>query len=150
MSEKQIDIAIIEREWAKDSKIDITDISLDSSRQLELHQKYHKVLNHVKARLRNIQAEKTRLLNLKYDYYTNALPPQQLSELGWKPNKRLVLKEDIKRVLEADEDIIEINLNIGDMNDMIDFLDSIIKSIYQKPFIVKNIIEDRKFVNGIN
>lgn len=78
------------------------------------------------------------------------MPPQQQKELGWEPVKRVIIKTDIARFIEADQDVINLNLQIGDLVDMVDFLESIIKSIYQKPFIIKNIIENNKFANGIN
>lgn len=140
----------IEKAWAEDSKIDKTDLNTDSSKQLELHSKYHKLLNYIRKHLRLAQAERARLINLKTDYYTNQLPPQQLKELGWAPNPRLIIKADLERFLEADEDIIKINLSIGNLNDMQSFTESIIKAIYQKPFITRNIIENNKFINGIN
>ena len=140
----------IEKQWAEDSKIDKTDLNTDSAGQLELHNKYHKLLNYVRKHLRLTQAERSRLVNLKTDYYTNQLPPQQLKELGWVPNPRLIIKADLERHLEADEDIININLRIGDLNDMVSFAEGIIRAIYQKPFITKNIIENNKFINGIH
>lgn len=146
----QLTIEQIETEWSEDSKIDRTNLNVDSSQQLHLHSKYHKMLNHVKRRLRPLQNERIRLLQLKHDYYSKEMPPQQQKELGWEPVKRVIIKTDIARFIEADQDVINLNLQIGDLVDMVDFLESIIKSIYQKPFIIKNIIENNKFANGIN
>lgn len=143
-----ITIEQIEKEWAHDSKIDRTDLSLDSSKQLELHSKYNKILNYTRKQLRSRQTDRIRLIHLKTDYYSNNMPPQQLKELGWAPNQRLVLKNDMDRFLEADEDVIKLNQEIGDLNDMVSFLEGIIRAIYQKPFITKNIIENNKFLNG--
>lgn len=145
----KITIEQIETLWAKDSKIDLTDISLDSSKQMELHQKYHKILNYVKKNLRLAQTDKIRLTHLKMDYYSNNMPPQQLKELGWEPNKRMVIKTEMDRYIEVDEEMISLNLRIGEMQDMVQFLDSIIRAIYQKPFITKNIIENQKFISGV-
>lgn len=150
MSEKKVTIESIESTWAIDSKIDKTDLNTDSSKQLELHSKYHRILNWARRKLRQLQAEKARLINLKTEWLTNQMAPAQLKELGWEPNRRAVLKNEVDRFLEADQDIIALNLEIGDINDIIAFVESIIKAIYQKPFITKNIIENNKFINGIN
>lgn len=143
-----ITIEQIETSWANDSKIDKTDLNASSYNQLELHSKYFKILNYIKKYLRLSQADKIRLTHLKNDYYSNQLPPQQLKELNWAPNKRVILKGELDRWVESDEDIIQLNLKIGELNDMKDFVESIIKSIQQKPFITKNIIEQNKFLNG--
>lgn len=149
-TERKITIEMIESAWAQDSIIDKTKLVDDSANQYKLHSKYHKILNVIRARLRKLQAEKTRLNLLKTDYYSNQLPPQQLKELGWEPNRRVILKGDISNFVEADEAIININLEIGECHDLISFLDSIIKSINQRQFTIKNIIEQNRFTHGLN
>lgn len=139
---------MIERIWSKDSVIDKTRLGDDSANQYSLHSKYHKVLNAIRRKLRELQSEKSRLILLKTDYYSNQIAPLQLKELGWEPNKRVVLKSDMSNFLDGDEDIINLNLKIGDYVDMVNFLDSIIKSINQRQFTIKNIIEHNKFENA--
>lgn len=143
-----ITIEQIESNWARDCKIDTTDLTSSSARQYELHSKYHKVLNQIKKKYRITEAAKKKLINLKTDYYEGNLPAIQLKELGWEPNKRRIFKQDLDRILEADQDIISANLELGEIKDMIDYLESILRMIQQKQFVIKNIIEDKKFVNG--
>lgn len=145
-----ITLELIEANWAKDSKMDLADLNIDSSRQAELHHKYHKALNWARKELRSLEVVKKKMVHLKTDYYEGQLPPQQVKELGWEPNRRKVFKQDLDRFLDADEDIIEVNLKIGDMNDLVDYCQSIIRTINQRPFVVKNIIENQKFLNGVN
>ena len=143
-----INIEQIEKIWAVDSVIDRTDLVGDSTNQYRLHHKYYKVLNYVKRKLRETTSQKARLIQLKHDYFSNQIAPQQLKELGWEPNRRVIMKNEIDRYLEADQDIIDINLVIGSYHDMIDFLESIIRCINQRQFTIKNIIEQNKFLNG--
>lgn len=143
-----ISIEQIEKIWAADSAIDHTDLVGDSAGQYKLHHKYFKVLNFVKRKLRESTTQKARLVQLKYDYFSNQIAPQQLKELGWEPNRRVIMKNEIDRFIDADQDIIDINLDIGNYHDMVDFLESIIRCINQRQFTVKNIIEQNKFING--
>ena len=146
--EIQFNINQIEQAWAKDSVIDKTQLIEDAQTQYSLHQKYHRLLNHVKKMIRQVQSERTKMNLLKVDYYSNTIAPQQLKELGWQPNRRVILKGDLDKYIEADQDIIDLNLKLGDLNDMKDFLESIIKAIMQRQFTVKNILEAQKFYNG--
>lgn len=139
----------IEKIWAVDSIIDRTDLVSDSANQYKLHHKYYKVLNFVKRKLRETQAQKAKLIQLKYDYFSNQIAPQQLKELGWEPNRRVIMKNELERFIDADQDVIDINLQIGNLNDMVEFLESIIRSINQRQFTVKNIIEQNKFLNAV-
>jgi hypothetical protein len=48
----------------------------------------------------------------------------------------------------SDKEIIEMNLRIGYQLEKIELLDSIIKSIMNRNFIIKNAIEWTKFTQG--
>ena len=146
---EELDIDDIERNWAVDSKIDLTNLNENSSRIVELHSKYHKALNAAKRALRVFEADKKRMILWRTDYYMNNLPKDFLDEKGWKVRKeRPVLKTELDRYLDADELIIDLNLSIGECNDIITYCESIIKTINNKPFIIKNIIDNKKFENG--
>ena len=73
-----------------------------------------------------------------------------MKELGWLPNKKIVIKSDLDKVLSADEDLINLNLELGTLLDMVVFVESILKEISQRSFIVRNSLEYEKFINGVN
>src|SRR5690606_38063464 len=123
MSDKKVTIEMIEAAWAYDSRIDKTDLVSASANQLELHNKYHKILNWAKKRQRALINDKARLNLLKHDYYTNQMAPIQMKELGWEPNRRTILKGDIDKFIEADPDVIAKNLEIGEVDDIINFVE---------------------------
>lgn len=143
-----ITIEQIESNWARDCKIDPIDLTISSTRQYELHHKYHKVLNQLKREFRLVESAKKKLINLKTDYYEGNMPAIQLKELGWEPNKRRIFKQDLDRILEADQQVIDANIQLGEIKDMIEYLESILRMIQQKQFVIKNIIESKKFDQG--
>lgn len=140
----------IEQMWSEDSKIDLTKINYESVRQYELHSKYFKILNRVKQKIRLLIAQKKKLYALKHDYYTNTIAPQQLKELNWQPNKRVVLKTDLDKWIDCDQDVIDINLEIGNLTDVKEFLEDIIEGINRRSFVINNINTRDRFENGIN
>jgi len=140
----------IEKEWKNDSRIDLTDLNESSTLIPELHSKYFSFLNQIKGELRNLSSSRKKLYLLKSDYYNNQLAPQQMKELGWSPNKRIILKGDLDKWIEADEDFIQLNLEMGRIQDIKEFLEDIIQNINRRGFIIKNIIEHNKFMMGIN
>lgn len=149
MGSFELDIKNMEDDWAIDSKIDLTNLNGISSRIGEFHQKYFKYINEAKKYKRIFESEKRRMIHWRTDYYLGNLPKLILDEKGWKPRQeRAVLKTELDRYLDSDELIIDLNLSIGDCNDIIDFGESIIKSIQNMNFNVKNIIDEKKFSNG--
>jgi hypothetical protein len=50
--------------------------------------------------------------------------------------------------MEADRDMIELSLKIGMQGEKIEFLESIIKSLQTRNFLIKNAIDFMKFTMG--
>jgi hypothetical protein len=60
----------------------------------------------------------------------------------------LILKADIPMYMEADRDTIELSLKIGMQGEKVEFLESIIKSLQTRNFLIKNAIDFMKFTMG--
>lgn len=139
----------IEIMWAEDCKIDKTDLS-EASRDIpKFHSKYFQLLNRAKRKLIELDAAYSKLVLLKNDYYLGMLDQQTLKEYGWTPNKRTILKADLQTHIAADNDIISLTEKIQIAKQTVDFLESIIRHINTRQFIIKNIIEHEKFTNGL-
>ena len=76
------------------------------------------------------------------------LDEETLKERNWKPNPRNILKSDIPMHIDADSDIINLTLKIAYQKEKINLLESIIKSIMERGYIIKNVIDWQKFTNG--
>jgi len=76
------------------------------------------------------------------------MAPEELKEHGWQPFQLNVLKSDVPMHIEADQDIINLNLKIAMQQEKVDVLESIIKSIKDRGFQIKNAIEFEKFKVG--
>jgi hypothetical protein len=73
---------------------------------------------------------------------------EDLKANGWEPFRLNVLKSDIPMYIEADQDIIKTNLRIAMQQEKVDSLESIIRSINNRGFLIKNAIEYEKFKVG--
>ena len=74
---------------------------------------------------------------------------EDLNEREWDPFPLKVLKSDIDKYIESDTDIIKHNYKIEYQKEKIDFLDSVIRSINNRGFQIKNAIDWEKFKVGI-
>jgi hypothetical protein len=98
--------------------------------------------------LRKHEADMKQLKLDKYEFLTQG-PNEETKDKGWKlPPKGMVLKGDIPMYLEADHDIINLSLKIGYQQEKLELLDSIIKSVMNRNFIIKNAIDWQKFTMG--
>lgn len=134
--------------WAGDCKIDITKISRESANVPFLHHKYYTKLNKEKLKLLKFKADLLKLERDKDLYYRGILDPEELKALGWRPCALKIRPAELSKTIEHDDDIIEASLKIGYQNEIVNFLDSIIREINSRSFHIKNIIEQNKFENG--
>lgn len=135
-------------EWKKDSEIDKTDLGNESLKIPRLHHKYYMMLVSEKASLKKLDAQMKQLRLSKYEFYSQG-HTEETKKLGWElPPRGIILKADIPMYIESDKDIIDLSLKIGMQGEKVEFLESIIKSLHNRNFLIKNAIDFVKFTMG--
>jgi hypothetical protein len=134
--------------WAEDSEIDTTVIDQVAVNIPKLHHKYYKIFSSERLQLRKLETDYKQLYQLKFDYFMGTLDKETLEERGWRPNPRAILKSDIPMHIESDQDIINLTLKISYQKEKTSLLESIIKNVTERGFIVRNYIEWQRFKNG--
>lgn len=135
-------------QWELDSQIDKTELGDAALNIPKLHHKYFQILVNEKMQLRKLEADFKRLKLDKYEFLTQG-PNEDTKDKGWKlPPKGMILKGDIPMYMEADEDIINISLKIGLQQEKVELVDSIIKTIINRNFVIRNAIDWQKFTMG--
>ena len=134
--------------WAEDCQIDRTELGEESLKLPKLHSKYLRHFTEERLALKKLEEERKELVKTKHDYYRGVLPEEDLRANGWEPFQLNVLKSDIPMHLEADQDIIKINLRIAMQQEKTDTLESIIRAINNRGYLIKNAIEYEKFKVG--
>lgn len=137
----------IEEMWSIDCNIDSIHLTDETIKIPKLHSKYYSILVKERLILSKYKASYKQLKLEKYEFFIN--PTEEKIKQGWKlPAQGKLLKNEVNQYLEADDDLIEQELKIGFQEEKVAFLKSIIDSINVRNFLIKNIIEDRKFMNG--
>lgn len=139
----------IETEWANDSKID--DKTLDKAAVLgpQLHSKYVDLWVTAKLKLAKEKKEFNILKKMKTKYYRGELSREELTKLGWEQYQlRKIPRPEIKEVLEGDEDVANQGLKVEYLETMVGLLESILTTIKNRSFDIKNSIEYKKFLVG--
>lgn len=135
-------------EWKTDSDIDRTDLAMESLKIPKLHHKYYMWYVAEKNVMRKLEAQMKELRLAKTEFYGQG-HTNETKEKGWVlPARGMILKSDIPMYLEADKDIIDHSLKIGIQQEKVDFLESIIKSLQTRGYLIKNAIDFMKFQMG--
>lgn len=134
-------------EWKKDAVIDETAVDLESIKVPVLHEKYLRILSIERRVLRALEVERNKLLLEKTEYYTQG--PMGDEPEHWKmPRSGRVLKKDLDVYLNADEDLHPFETKISLQTYKIQELERIIKSVSERGYLLKNVVEWKKFLAG--
>lgn len=136
------------KEWNIDSEIDGTNLGNEALKISQLHNKYYKIFINERLLYRKYTEEAKVLKQKKYEFYTLG-PDEDSDELGWElPPQGRILKQEASQYVDTDPDIINMNLKIGIIQEKIELLESIIKSLVNRGFNIKAAIDYERFKAG--
>ena len=140
-----MDLEQLQLEADKDLKINDTELDLESLKTPQLHNKYMKHYTKFKLLLTSTEDELRTMKRDKWEYYTGKADP---SVYQTKPFDLKIMRTDIDKYLEADEDIQKLSQKIAYLITVVDFLDKTIRVIVNRTYTIKNAIEWRRFTSG--
>ena len=134
--------------WAEDCVIDETNLADASKKIPELHNKYYTLYYKEVLRIRKLKADYKELELDKREWLDGSMAEEDLRDRGWRPNQKKILRPDMEKNLQGDKDIIALSLRIDYHTERAKFLEDIVKSIHNRNFIIKNILDVMKFQAG--
>lgn len=134
-------------EWQQDSVVNSIDLTAESLKIPKLHSKYSTIYVSERIALRKLQADYKKLKLEKEEFLIN--PTEDKVKLGWKiPAQGRLLKNEVTRYLDGDNELVDFELKIGIQHEKVDLLKSILDQIHTRGYLIKNILEDRRFMSG--
>jgi len=144
----------IRSQWDQDSKIDfefknksysadLAQLSLDIPFQHNKYLNFYTDLTQVKT---SLEFEIKKLIKEKREYYSGEADAKVYAEKPF--GASIKTAEKMKVYLESDEDIINLEAKILFVNQILHYLDNVLKMISQRNYHIKNAIEWEKFING--
>lgn len=134
--------------WTEDCQMDKTELGEEALKIPKLHSRYLRMFSEERLLLRKMEEDRRELIKVKHDYYRGVLPEEDLKANGWEPNRISILKSDLPMHLDADQDVIKQNLKMAIQQEKVDTLESIIKSISNRGYLIKSAIDYEKFKVG--
>ncbi len=135
--------------WQEDAKINETELSRESVNTPKLHAKYLEIYSAQRLKLRSLKLKQKELVVKLTDYYRGDLNnPEDLKEIGRDPWPKKILKQEVSSYVEADDEMIKLNVKTAYQQEMVDVLNEIIASINKRSFHINNAINFLKFTHG--
>ena len=132
--------------WKKDSVID-TDLYCEESTKIpQLHMRYMEFFNTYALMKKEREIEMRRLIREKWLYYKGKAPSKVYKEMPF--DFKLTTKEEVNMFIESDDDICKLQYKIDYIEQIINFLEGVLRQIGNRNFQIKNAIEWEKIKNG--
>ena len=132
--------------WKTDSKLDDDLHDNDSLAIPQLHMKYMEFHNTYSLMKKQRELEMKRLIKEKWLYYKGKAPSSVYKEMPF--DLKLTSKEEISMFIEADDDITKLQYKIDYIEQVLFFLDSVLRMINSRTYHIKNAIEWKRFNAG--
>ena len=132
----------------KDMNMDETELDSESMKTPQLHNKYLILFTDEKLILGKLKSDFSVLRKNKWLYYTGKLSREELDDFGWDTFDLNILKTDIDKFLDSDEDIIVLVNRILLQQEKVNYLESIIKIINNRQWYIRSAIDWLKFTNA--
>tara|TARA_Y100000022_G_C12978126_1_gene252196 strand:+ start:7 stop:435 length:429 start_codon:yes stop_codon:yes gene_type:complete len=135
----------IQELWEQDSKLDPDNLHVESIKIPSLHSKYYNIYNKI-VLLKKMEENNFKIIKKKrWLFYSGKSEPEAYIK---EPFDHKVLKPDMDKYLDADEEVIKSVSKIEYYQTMLSYLDSILKTIMNRTYQIKNAIEFMKFTAG--
>lgn len=132
----------------EDIPMDKTELDVESMKTPQLHNKYLVLYTDEKLILTKLNSELKVLERNKWLYYTGKMSQEQLEEHDWEPFDLNILKTDIDRFMQADNDIITLSNKVALQKEKVNYLENVIKIINNRQWSIRSTIDWLKFTNG--
>ena len=138
----------IQKLWSSDCEIDDTELSQESVKIPQLHNKYLILFHDERLRFRTMKFDHSKLLKVKREYFSGRMDATELEAYDWEPFQYKLLKADVQEYIDADDDIIEGKKKLSLQEEKVEYLESVVKSLSTRGYLIKNAIDWKRFTEG--
>ncbi len=133
--------------WRSDSKLDDDLHDNDSIAIPQLHMKYMEFHNTYSLMKKDRELELKRLLKEKWLYYKGKAPAAMYKEMPF--DLKLTAKDEVSMFIEADLDVQKVQYKLDYIEQVLFFLDGVLRMINGRTYHIKNAIEWKRFQSGM-
>lgn len=135
-------------EWQKDSHVERTELLEANLAVQDLHAKYIKLIFQEKRTLRAYIQNYNEMKLLRQEYWLGTLAKEDLDEKGWLPQPMKIIRSDLPTYMDADRILAKVAIQRDLQQEKVNALDSIIKAISNRGFILGKAIDYEKWIAG--
>ena len=142
-----IDLDDLQKMWEKDSEIDRDNLHEESLKIPALHAKYFDIYNKIYLLRKRAEQQRKNIRHERYEYFSGKADPDVYIKDPFP--KKIRDKDTMQKYLDADEKLSNTSLKIDYYDTMLVYIESILKTIQNRTYQIKNAIEFMRFNAGL-
>ena len=136
-------------EWQTDAALDLAALD-ESARQVPLlHAKSWNYYTYERLRYKKIDSDYKVLYRQKWEYFLGKMDDAERLELGWPPQPLKILSGNVHIYMEGDAEIQNLLKRKAYIEEILKFIEDVIKSVNTRNFVIKSAIDFLRFKNGL-
>jgi hypothetical protein len=144
-----MDLEELKNHITKDSQVDSTELGSEAIKIPQIHGKYLNLLSDFKLLLTKYQNEYAIQRLRKWKIYTGKASQEELESWKEEPFDLDILKTDVEKFLEGDENLIKLKSKIAVQEVKVKMVEEFLKALNNRNFTIKSAIDWQKMMNGI-
>jgi len=132
----------------KDLSVDPTELDIASLLVPQIHSKYLNILMDEKLVLKKLKLELSVMRKDKWEFYSGKMSEERLKELNIEPFGLKILRQDLDKYLDADQDLISIHTKIAFSEEKVEYLIGVVKAVSNLHWSIRSAIDWKKFTHG--
>ena len=142
-----MNLETLQEKWKSDCQIDTDQYGNASIIIPQLHRRWMEFYNTFSLMKKDREGEMRGLIKEKWIYYKGKAPATVYREVPF--DFKLTTKEEVNMFIDADDDIRKLQYKIDYIDQVLLFLDGVLRQINSRNFQIKNAIEWEKFRAGM-
>lgn len=136
-------------EWQTDAALDLAALD-ESARQVPLlHAKWWNYYTYERLRYKKVESDYKVLYRQKWEYFLGKMDDAERLELGWPPQPLKILSGNVHIYMEGDAEIQNLLKRKAYIEEILKFIEDVIKSVNTRNFVIKSAIDFLRFKNGL-
>tara|TARA_R110000868_G_scaffold79604_25_gene226465 strand:+ start:797 stop:1231 length:435 start_codon:yes stop_codon:yes gene_type:complete len=136
-------------EWTADADLDLSALEHAARNVPLLHAKWWKFYTTERLRYRKLDADYKVLYRQKWEYFLGKMDDVERLALGWAPQPLKILSQNVGIYIEGDPDIQKILLKKVYLEEILKFIEDVLKQVNNRNFTIKSAIDFLRFKNGL-
>lgn len=137
-------------EWSRDADLDLSALDESARNVPLLHAKWWKYYTLERLRYKKLDSDYKLLYRQKWEYFLGKMDDDERERLGWAPLPLKILSANVGIYIEGDDQIQDTLKKKAYLEEVLKFIEDVLKQIGQRNYTIKNCIDFLKFKHGLS